>query len=49
MRLVNDKVFKAVFVTESTKEILAYLLNAILGYTDNRKIAANCLNCDYYD
>lgn len=38
MRLVNDKVFKAVFGSESTKEILTAFINAILDYPDDRKI-----------
>ena len=38
MRLVNDVVFKAVFGTESAKEILISLLNAILDYPANNKI-----------
>ncbi len=38
MRLVNDKMFKAVFGSESSKEILVALLNAILDYPEESKI-----------
>ncbi len=38
MRLVNDKVFKRVFGSESGKVILAALLNAILDYPEESQI-----------
>ncbi len=54
MRLVNDKMFKAVFGSESSKEILAALLNAILNnYPEESKITEltllNPFSEDNYD
>lgn len=38
--LLNDVLFKIVFGTSNNEPVLAAMLNALLGYTGERKIAS---------